>query len=79
MSAPKPSAFTTSSRYLLVLTRVERGRLEVEASHSNRGASSSASWPQEAPELPSIRISLDLEPHLPIVAGEATVRGADHA
>ena len=26
----------------------------------------------EAPELPSIRISLDLEPHLPIVAGEAT-------
>ena len=57
---------------LLVLTRVERGRLEVEAEPLEPRRLMERIVAAEAPELPSIRISLDLEPHLPIVAGEAT-------
>ncbi len=57
---------------LLVLTRVERGRLEVEAEPLEPRRLLERVVAAEAPELPSIRISLDLEPHLPIVAGEAT-------
>ena len=57
---------------LLVLTRVERGRLEVEAEPLEPRRLIERIVAEEAPELPSIRISLDLEPHLPIVAGEAT-------
>jgi PAS domain S-box-containing protein len=57
---------------LLVLTRVERGRLEVEAEPLEPRRLLERVVAAEVPELPSIRISLDLEPHLPIVAGEAT-------
>ena len=57
---------------LLVLTRVERGRLEVEAEPLEPRRLLERVVSAEVPELPSIRISLDLEPHLPIVAGEAT-------
>ena len=57
---------------LLVLTRVERGRLEVEAEPLEPRRLLERVVAAEAPELPSIRVSLDLEPHLPIVAGEAT-------
>ncbi len=57
---------------LLVLSRVERGRLEVEAEPLEPRRLLERVVAAEVPELPSIRISLDLEPHLPIVAGEAT-------
>jgi PAS domain S-box-containing protein len=57
---------------LLVLSRVEHGRLEVEAEpiELRRLIERIVAW--EAAELPSIVISLHLEPYLPIVAGEAT-------
>jgi signal transduction histidine kinase len=57
---------------LLVLSRVEHDRLEVEAEpiELRRLIERIVAW--EAAELPSLVISLDLEPYLPIVGGEAT-------
>ena len=57
---------------LLVLSRVEHDRLEVEAEpiELRRLLERIVAW--GSAELPSIEISLDLEPYLPIVAGEVT-------
>ena len=57
---------------LLVLSRVEHDRLEVEAEpiEPRRLLERIVAW--GSAELPSIEISLDLEPYLPIVAGEVT-------
>ncbi|HKZ92281.1 MAG TPA: PAS domain-containing protein, partial [Candidatus Limnocylindrales bacterium] len=57
---------------LLVLSRVEHGRLIVDAEpiELRRLIERVVAW--QAAELPSIAISVDLEPYVPIVAGEAT-------
>ena len=57
---------------LLVLSRVEHGRLVVETEpiEPRRLIERIISW--EAAEHPGIVISLDVEPYLPIVSGEAT-------
>jgi PAS domain S-box-containing protein len=57
---------------LLVLSRVERGRLEVEAEPIEPRRLLERLVANEAAELPSITVATDLEPDLPIVAGEAT-------
>jgi len=57
---------------LLVLSRVERGRLEVEAEPIEPRRLLERIVAQEARELPTITVETDLEPDLPIVAGEAT-------
>jgi two-component system sensor histidine kinase KdpD len=57
---------------LLVLSRVERGALVVDAEPLEPRRLLERIVRLEATELPTIDISLDLEPHLPIVAGEAT-------
>jgi PAS domain S-box-containing protein len=57
---------------LLVLSRVEHGRLVVETEpiEPRRLIERIVAW--ETGEHPSIVIGLEVEPHLPIVAGEAT-------
>jgi len=57
---------------LLVLSRVERGRLVVDAEPLEPRRLLERAVAHEAAELPSIEISLDIAPDLPIVAGEAT-------
>jgi PAS domain S-box-containing protein len=57
---------------LLVLSRVERGRLEAEAEPLEPRRLLERIVAQESMELPSIAIQLDLQPDLPIVLGEAT-------
>jgi two-component system, OmpR family, sensor histidine kinase KdpD len=57
---------------LLVLSRVERGRLEVEAEPIEPRRLLERIVSQEARELPTIKVETELEPDLPIVAGEAT-------
>jgi PAS domain S-box-containing protein len=57
---------------LLVLSRVERGRLEVEAEPIEPRRLLARIVNHEARELPSIDVETDFEPDLPIVAGEAT-------
>ncbi len=60
---------------LLVLSRVERGRLEVEAEPLQLSRLLGQLTATEAIERPSIVIELDVEPDLPIVAGESTYVG----
>jgi PAS domain S-box-containing protein len=57
---------------LLVLSRVERGRLEVEAEPIEPRRLLERIVTHEARELPTITVETDLEPDLPIVAGEST-------
>jgi PAS domain S-box-containing protein len=57
---------------LLVLSRVERGRLEVEAEPLEARRLLERLVAHESVELPSITVTTDLERDLPIVAGEAT-------
>ena len=57
---------------LLVLSRVERGRLVVDAEPLEPRRLLERAVAHEASELPSIDITLDIAPDLPIVAGEAT-------
>ncbi len=57
---------------LLVLSRVERGRLIVDAEPLEPRRLLDRAVANEASELPSIDITLDVAPDLPIVAGEAT-------
>jgi PAS domain S-box-containing protein len=57
---------------LLVLSRVERGRLEIEAEPLEPRRLLERLVAHEAVELPSITVTTDLERDLPIVAGEAT-------
>ena len=57
---------------LLVLSRVERGRLEVEAEPLQLRRLLDRIVAHEAAELPSISISLDVDRDLPVVNGEAT-------
>jgi two-component system sensor histidine kinase KdpD len=57
---------------LLVLSRVERGRLEVEAEPIEPRRLLDRIVSHEARELPTIEVETDLEPDLPIVAGEST-------
>ena len=57
---------------LLVLSRVERGRLEVEAEPIEPRRLLERIVTQEARELPTITVETELEPDLPIVAGEST-------
>ena len=57
---------------LLVLSRVERGRLEVEAEPIEPRRLLEKIVAHEARELPTITVETDLEPDLPIVAGETT-------
>lgn len=57
---------------LLVLSRVERGRLVVDAEPLEPRRLLERAVAHEAAELPSIEITLDIAPDLPIVAGEAT-------
>ncbi|HET8784056.1 MAG TPA: ATP-binding protein, partial [Candidatus Limnocylindrales bacterium] len=57
---------------LLVLSRVERGRLDVEAEPIEPRRLLERIVAHEARELPSITVQTDLEPDLPIVAGEST-------
>lgn len=57
---------------LLVLSRVERGRLEIEAEPIEPRRLLERIVLHEGQELPSITVETDLEPDLPIVAGEAT-------
>ena len=57
---------------LLVLSRVERGRLEVDVEPIQPRRLVERIVAQEATELPTIRIRLEAEPGLPVVSGEAT-------
>jgi PAS domain S-box-containing protein len=57
---------------LLVLSRVERGRLEVEAEPIEPRRLLERIVTHEARELPTITVETDLEADLPIVAGETT-------
>ncbi len=57
---------------LLVLSRVERGRLEVEPEPLEPRRLLERIVVHEARELPSITVETDFEPDLPIVAGEST-------
>ena len=57
---------------LLVLSRVERGRLEVEPEPLELRRLLERIVAHEARELPSITVDTDFERDLPIVAGEAT-------
>ncbi|HEX7346926.1 MAG TPA: ATP-binding protein, partial [Candidatus Limnocylindrales bacterium] len=57
---------------LLVLSRVERGRLEIEAEPIEPRRLLERIVAHEGDELPSITVETDLEPDLPIVAGEST-------
>lgn len=57
---------------LLVLSRVERGRLVIDAEPLEPRRLLERVVAHEAAELPSIDIELELDPDLPIVAGEAT-------
>jgi two-component system sensor histidine kinase KdpD len=57
---------------LLVLSRVERGRLEIEAEPIEPRRLLERIVAHEGNELPSITVETDLEPDLPIVAGEST-------
>ena len=57
---------------LLVLSRVERGRLEVEAEPIEPRRLLERIVAHEARELPTIDVETDLESDLPIVAGETT-------
>jgi signal transduction histidine kinase len=57
---------------LLVLSRVERGRLEIEAEPLEARRLLERIVAHEAGELPSITVETDLEHDLPIVAGEPT-------
>jgi two-component system sensor histidine kinase KdpD len=57
---------------LLVLSRVERGRLEVEPEPLEPRRLLERIVAHEARELPSITVDTDIERDLPIVAGEAT-------
>lgn len=57
---------------LLVLSRVERGGLVVDAEPLEPRRLLDRAVAHEASELPSIDITLDIAPDLPIVAGEAT-------
>ena len=57
---------------LLVLSRIERGRLEVEPEPLEPRRLLERAVAHEARELTSITVQTDLEPDLPIVAGEAT-------
>lgn len=56
----------------LVLSRAERGRLEVDAEPLQPRRVIERIVEREAAELPSISIVLDIAPSLPIVAGEET-------
>jgi PAS domain S-box-containing protein len=60
---------------LLVLSRVERGRLDVESEPLQLGRLLQHVVAAEAMERPSIVIELDVEPDLPIVASESTYVG----
>jgi PAS domain S-box-containing protein len=60
---------------LLVLSRVERGRLDIESEPLQLGRLLQQVVAAEAMERPSIVIELDVEPDLPIVASEATYVG----
>lgn len=57
---------------LLVLSRVERGRLRVEAEPLMPARLLERVIARETSELPSIRIEADIEQRLPIVSGEQT-------
>jgi signal transduction histidine kinase len=57
---------------LLVLSRIERGRLEVDPEPLEPRRLLERAVAHEARELTSITVQTDLEPDLPIVAGEAT-------
>jgi signal transduction histidine kinase len=57
---------------LLVLSRIERGRLEIEPEPLEPRRLLERAVAHEARELTSITVETDLEPDLPIVAGEAT-------
>ena len=57
---------------LLVLSRVERGRIVIEAEPLEPRRLLERVVAHEARELPSITVTTDLEPDLPIVAGEST-------
>jgi two-component system sensor histidine kinase KdpD len=55
-----------------VLSRIERGRLEIEPEPLEPRRLLERAVAHEARELTSITVETDLEPDLPIVAGEAT-------
>ena len=57
---------------LLVLSRIGRGRLEIEPEPLEPRRLLERAVAHEARELTSITVETDLEPDLPIVAGEAT-------
>jgi PAS domain S-box-containing protein len=57
---------------LLVLSRIERGRLEIEPEPLEPRRLLERAVAHEARELPSIEVETELELDLPIVAGEAT-------
>jgi signal transduction histidine kinase len=57
---------------LLVLSRIERGRLEIEPEPLEPRRLLSRVIAHESRELPSITVETDFERDLPIVAGEAT-------
>jgi two-component system sensor histidine kinase KdpD len=57
---------------LLVLSRVERGRLRVEAEPLMPVRLLERVVARESSELPSLQIELRIEPRLPIVSGEET-------
>jgi signal transduction histidine kinase len=57
---------------LLVLSRIERGRLEIEPEPLEPRRLLERAVAHEARELTSITVETELEPDLPIVAGEAT-------
>jgi signal transduction histidine kinase len=57
---------------LLVLSRIERGRLEIEPEPLEPRRLLERAVAHEARELTSLTVATDLEPDLPIVAGEAT-------
>lgn len=57
---------------LLVLSRVERGRLDVESEPLHLGRLLERIVARERTELPTLRIRLEMSPVLPVVLGEAT-------
>jgi PAS domain S-box-containing protein len=60
---------------LLVLSRVERGQLDIESEPLQLGRLLQQVVAAEAMERPSIVIEVDVEPDLPIVASESTYVG----
>jgi K+-sensing histidine kinase KdpD len=57
---------------LLVLSRVERGRLSVDPEPLEARRLIERIVAKESAELPTLRVTASVEPHLPVVAGEET-------